>query len=1387
MKTVNYGMNVLNDNGMTAKVYNPQHLNSIMMLVRVSLKNGTQFVSLYQPNTIAKIENETHTFASGMLKDVMIQTVKAKSYTEGKKVFAPKDMVAWIESDQINAIEIIEIDFDERVLLVAQPQDRLPIDLMSRVNIVGYQEFFNLSKDDLEEEYDVVVFSECASAMARQIDQTEAPLKVVFPFGYAHFFKQTPIIKSTLVDASLDDMDSIATYLEYQVNHKSKRRQLPVYHVSIKDLEIDGTHTPEFVEEALCASTSESRFLELYQGEGYDILVIDLNERKVFANDDERQRYINRLFKDGAMITYNVKDEDGNMVTKTDHFYFTMRTKSQGRQQKVFFTTCPPERFIEMREKAFGYVKEGDLVDIMKIEGRVGLNGSSSIKLGSMYHTTTMADFETVVEPSIESYPLELELNESTGLYQIPTLKEAHKKGYKAINVMHTDGGAIFGLAVAIRSTYEYGEISKEQALYVIHKTCTFKRVKPQFEGDLGVEITDCVTMDELKELCEKDEKLNRIIMKIATGIQFRIGEAGKGYAILHDTKSDWEKIVERVNLYNKENDLPQVDWDFDPNMIFLFESARKATSPDTVIYHEELRVCAMNSSINHKKAYNKISNQVFMALNMSHEFIDQLLDAEVKDMKKIFTDLASALEYGHVKGFNAEVSIVTKALSIDPKVARKIMKNKYIQDKELKEVKRRLRELKFGQFSVKAETHYISVDFVGLFNPDKALKGGEAYYADQNGVRKGRVGLFRHPLLNAADKASVKLVGRDDRWYLRNILILNCKDAVLPRMGGADVDGDKVLMIFDKRFLTNFKRYFIIQGVKHEKATRESYSYEVISRKTSKDSDGSNIGGITNSIVRMTDLAQATNFTEVFKGRTLDTLTENINTYSGLSGEFIDQSGIDESQRLIEKDYDHLKTHWNYASYGMDQYLKQAKLDKGYVMDDGNDDVEFFEETSFASSKYVVLDTLNTPLTYVCRRVEALEKECVQWLGSDNSFAEYISDSLPFGKVYAGALDIINETKYYWNTRMHTYHELPELNDAQTEYKRNYYDETIEIVRNIILSTNEDPRLAAAFTFYACYGTGNRVATSQAMPFLTVLDELLDYASQGQRHMYLPFKDHKHVLDGSERVEVIDGALFVNGYFRKRVGYGLASSELTRVGDDWCVQAIRPSETKNFIYTAQLPLRLHHAKGEFNVSTDDNTFYRVIQVKNRLKLQNEAGETVCNIMKKANFQSSYVGVKLHIDEVNYNIPSKKEEDAARNEYNKQFCTVLVTIVEARNGDDAENPYMEFHPTLKESKEGRKASVVSTEEFDYVDASEMLFDDLDDIEYNVGGQDFVNDDHARMVVELQKEFEEERVNHSFLEEDEEIVKPLKGRTAKVKATTEYNEFDMVCYDEEFDF
>jgi hypothetical protein len=60
MKTVNYGMNVLNDNGMSASVYNPKHLKSIMQLVRVTLKNGQAFLSLYQPTTIAKIENEKH-------------------------------------------------------------------------------------------------------------------------------------------------------------------------------------------------------------------------------------------------------------------------------------------------------------------------------------------------------------------------------------------------------------------------------------------------------------------------------------------------------------------------------------------------------------------------------------------------------------------------------------------------------------------------------------------------------------------------------------------------------------------------------------------------------------------------------------------------------------------------------------------------------------------------------------------------------------------------------------------------------------------------------------------------------------------------------------------------------------------------------------------------------------------------------------------------------------------------------------------------------------------------------------------------------------------------------------------------------------------------------
>ena len=124
----------------------------------------------------------------------------------------------------------------------------------------------------------------------------------------------------------------------------------------------------------------------------------------------------------------------------------------------------------------------------------------------------------------------------------------------------------------------------------------------------------------------------------------------------------------------------------------------------------------------------------------------------------------------------------------------------------------------------MKAETHYITCDPLAYFEPEKALKPREAFFADRDGVRlnpstNGFVGLIRHPHLNRTEKARVKLVDRKELWYLRNILVINACDDTFLRMGGADVDGDKVMIIFDERVVKNttFYRPFIQQGIATE------------------------------------------------------------------------------------------------------------------------------------------------------------------------------------------------------------------------------------------------------------------------------------------------------------------------------------------------------------------------------------------------------------------------------------------------------------------------------------------------------------------------------------------------------------------------------------------
>lgn len=128
------------------------------------------------------------------------------------------------------------------------------------------------------------------------------------------------------------------------------------------------------------------------------------------------------------------------------------------------------------------------------------------------------------------------------------------------------------------------------------------------------------------------------------------------------------------------------------------------------------------------------------------------------------------------------------------------VFNNRWVQKKISDLLRKKIENFKKGRVPVEDGKYvYITGDPVVLIGGSPLLKAGEGFYIGQNGVETGERVLLRSPNNHKSEVAIVTLVDspelREAYGHVKNVLILNVLDDTLLRLGGADVDGDKVFM----------------------------------------------------------------------------------------------------------------------------------------------------------------------------------------------------------------------------------------------------------------------------------------------------------------------------------------------------------------------------------------------------------------------------------------------------------------------------------------------------------------------------------------------------------------------------------------------------------------
>ena len=1263
MKNLLTGFNVFNSFGEVVSYENPNHLKTELDLVCVTLKQGNKVSKHYSlPSPVYRsyhqaseqgIEVAKVSFANKFVENIATQIAKVeanKRYEEEKqkrhaikplstaaltrKLFEPANMLEFIDKDSIVSMEIVTIKLTDRILIVAEDKEGYPTS-----HAINFQTFKFLTEEELKQQYDMVLFTDRTAFTAKTQGQpvTRPTLKITRDYGYGITFKDINVTNRHLLANAYADEETLLNWLDtIHAGHLIKK-QHTVYHVSIKDIEADdnGVYTYKGVP-VIDEFASSSYLLETIELNGYQAIILDADLGKENFNTEndyevEVKEMIQRdIFENGFWMEINGENKLCRRI---------LQSSSQSRTIKITFSDCPESKFWHLRgELCYGLIKEGDNIEPNKAEKRFGLASSTSVQASHKYQAVVIDDVETTIEQICQElvYDEEKSENQNKAFFRAKTSKGKRK-------TMPSDGQIFLSHPVAAQLSHDVKLISSEELQYWLLKTC---KIVPTKNSKRPFSIVDCKTMDEIRVLVENDRRLDDILKRIITGVQVRLNISDKGLGILIDVKKYWETLRTQIIKRYDEKGLPIPTITFNPELIYVLGSSHKLKTEE-VIYDVNVRICNFTNGINKKPEKHRLSTQAFFSLDLPRHIIKELADEELNKLKDALNSLQTAIEVTGCYGRNDINTRLNAILTLEKEVAKAAFKNSNIQLKLYEFIEKQLMELQYGQLLVKAETHYITCDPLAYFEPKKALKAREAFFTDQNGVRlnpssNSLVALVRHPHLNRTEKAAVKLVEREDLWYLRNILVINAYDDTFLRMGGADVDGDKVMIIFDERVVKNttFYRPFIQQGIATEEKIKagmikgkETYHYddEAILSAHLAGTEGTQIGEATNTILRITELFSANDISPLGLNKDVETFRKEIYTsivqLCCMSGQLIDQAGIPVEERLYMKDY--AADYWGKFPFVTKSMVEYRMHKKGIRFDEI--DPKYFEK--FERNQVVDLDTsFKFIIQYVRSFINKITDRYTMNVNfggytqttmktSDNTLlCEYVKKQLPKKTgIIANAVKEIEQITKYWAASASQINALPNKEDDEKDLVNQAWEQLKGDIRGMLLSVHPDPRICAALTFFYCYGSGKKTRKihSEGLVWFCMLEEFIEFLNPGYSCMHL---NAPTTAIEDDEVFVEDGALFlrksvsVNGkeerrdFYIDRVGYQLSSNKLEKIGDKLYMTAIRP---RSVMFAESSSLVAMTVRENFT----DN---RLLKLHNQYRLSIQQGKLFIYTMENA-------------------------------------------------------------------------------------------------------------------------------------------------------------------------
>lgn len=508
--------------------------------------------------------------------------------------------------------------------------------------------------------------------------------------------------------------------------------------------------------------------------------------------------------------------QKGIYVTHTDGIEYlykrVVRSASQTRTGKAYFTRLD----VNMVRKhatfgAFFLTRTGEQ-NLAKLEARIGLATSSTMKLDDEFTFDVLPDHEVIRNHTRIIVGSKLEDGKRV-LDITKPVQSPEKYNYAdGQGFVRPRTAARWALEARIINFAEFTEIMITLDLYD----------------------EDLVAIHDLH-----DEEFNRVWGKVPSAFQVRYGLC-KGLLVvfpfhLEQYRQDCNKKTYRekglvMEYWNASGDVDadgKHHYDFDVDVMFTDSMWKENFDPAYLTHKEKKFRPKMELVLWNGTAKQQVfmGYQFWQALgskvsirSFSREVLTNLKETIFTDAKQALLFLGT-IDSGLYEDRDEEGNVVNEDGYLDHLLAQNssiakiqytllqnpsMINDRYVKQTLRKVIKRFVERMRDdARVPVEGANPYIIADPMPCFGLAPVLKAKQNYYNNMSCEAGG----FRSPLVDESEAVVLQLNKKKAfRGLFKNIIVVNWSDDTLPRMGGADTDGDKIALVFDARIIKHIK-----------------------------------------------------------------------------------------------------------------------------------------------------------------------------------------------------------------------------------------------------------------------------------------------------------------------------------------------------------------------------------------------------------------------------------------------------------------------------------------------------------------------------------------------------------------------------------------------------